>query len=214
MRILLTGFEPFVRWTVNPSAEVVGALAAAPPAGIALRTRVLPVAFAEAGGLVAADIDACEPEIILLLGLGGGAALRVERMGVNLDDIPGRHDNRGYAPEEQPIDPLGPAAYFATIPVRRLVSHLNERVIPAVESLSAGTFLCNHVLYAARHHCVRTGRDAWVGFIHLPALPEQVAAQPGRERAPSMALATQAAGIRLALEFLAGARAAAQAAAP
>ncbi|HEV2126035.1 MAG TPA: hypothetical protein VGW38_25035, partial [Chloroflexota bacterium] len=68
------------------------------------------------------------------------------------------------------------------------------------------TFLCNHVLYTALHHCTQTGRGAWVGFIHLPLLPEQAAAQPGRERPASMALETQATGIRLALEFLAAVR--------
>ncbi|HET7768048.1 MAG TPA: pyroglutamyl-peptidase I [Chloroflexota bacterium] len=204
MRVLLTGFEPFLQWTVNPSAEVVTAIEAQPPDGVELRSKVLPVVFAEAGGLLRREIDAFQPDVVLMLGLGGGSALRFERVGVNLDDLPGRKDNRGESPEQRPIDPEGPAAYFSTLPVRRLVRHLREHGVPASESLSAGTFLCNHVLYAALRHCALTGIDAQVGFIHLPQLPELAAETPGREPGPSMALETQVRGVRLALELLAG----------
>jgi pyroglutamyl-peptidase len=204
MRVLLTGYEPFGHWTVNPAEEVVKALAASPPADCALSTRVLPVVFGEAGPLLRAAIDEVEPDVILSLGSGVMATLRVERVGLNLNDIPGRQDNRGQSPEEEAIDPDGPAAYFATIPVRRLTKHLCDKGVPAVESNSAGTFLCNHALYVARHHCAKTGRDARVGFIHLPLLPGQAAAEPGREKPASMALETQVQGIRLAIEYLIG----------
>lgn len=202
-RILLTGFEPFSRSKVNPSAEVVTVLQSEPPEGIDLRTRVLPVAFAEAGGLLRREIDDFRPDVVLMLGLGGGTGLRFERVGVNLDDIPGIQDNRGESPEERPIDPAGPAAYFATLPVRRLVRHLREHGVPASESSSAGTFLCNHVLYAALRHCALQHLDARVGFIHLPQLPEAAAAEPGRQPAPSLSLDTQVRGVRLTLSLLA-----------
>ncbi|HEV2125587.1 MAG TPA: pyroglutamyl-peptidase I, partial [Chloroflexota bacterium] len=133
-RILLTGFEPFLKWTVNPSAEVVAAIALTPLTGVEFRTLVLPVAFAEAGGIIRKEMDAWEPEIVVMLGQGGGGALRVERLGVNMDDIPGRCDNRGESAEERPIVPEGPAAYFATLRARRLVTHLNASGIPAMES--------------------------------------------------------------------------------
>lgn len=202
MKVLLTGFEPFHHWKVNPAAEIVRAIAADPPAGCRLRTQVLPVDFDRAGPLLTAMIDRSEPDVILMLGSGVVPTLRIERVGVNLNDIPGRRDNRGASPEEEPIDPDGPAAYFARIPVRRLARHLRENGIPAVESLSAGAFLCNHVLYVALRHCTRTGRDAAVGFIHVPLLPEQAAAEPGRDQPPSLALETQVRGIRLAIDFL------------
>jgi pyroglutamyl-peptidase len=210
MNVLLTGFEPFGSWReggINPSQRVVEALAAAPPPHLTLRTAVLPVAFAGAGPLLRALIDEHDPAAIVLLGQGGGAALRVERVGLNFQDIPGRYDNAGETREEQPIDRDGPAAYFATIPVRALVRRLNAEGVPAVESLSAGAYLCNHVLYVARRHCEQTHRSAPVGFIHLPLLPEQAAAEPGRERPPSMALDTQVRGIRRALAFVAEAAA-------
>jgi pyroglutamyl-peptidase len=207
MKVLVTGFEPFGRWResgINPSQRVVEALAAALPPEIDLRAAVLPAVFASAGPRLHALIDEHDPAAILLLGQGGGGALRVERVALNLDDIPGRHDNAGETREEQPIDHDGPAAYVATVPVRELVRRLNEEGVPAVESLSAGTFLCNHVFYVARRSCEQTHRSAQVGFIHLPLLPEQAAAEAGRERPASMALETQVRGVRLALAFLAG----------
>ena len=210
MRALVTGFEPFGRWResgINPSAQVVAALAARPPEGTGLRTLVLPVSFRAAGPTLRAAIDEHQPEVILLLGQGGGRALRVERLGVNLEDIPGSRDNDGEARDEQPIDRDGPAAYFATIPVRHLVQHLNAHGVPAVESLSAGTYLCNHVLYAALRYCEQTHHAARVGFIHLPLLPEQEASSKSGgavcERPPSLDLETQVRGVRLALALLA-----------
>lgn len=202
MKVLLTGFEPFHHWKVNPAAEIVRVIAADPPVECGLQTLILPVDFDRAGPLLTAEIDRSEPDVVLMLGSGVMPTLRIERLGVNLNDIPGRRDNRGESPEEEPIDPAGPAAYFARIPVRRLARHLRENGIPATESLSAGAFLCNHALYVALHHCARTGRGAAVGFIHVPLLPEQAAAEPGRELPPSLALETQVRGIRLAINFL------------
>ena len=204
MNALLTGFEPFGQWSVNPSGEVVQALREA-TLPCALQTRLLPVDFAAAGPLLRKTMDEVRPALVLLLGQGGGAALRVERVGINLNDIPGRQDNRGCSPEEEPIDPVGPAAYFASIPVRGLVRQLTQAGVPAVESFSAGAFLCNHVLYAARQHAetmAALGTAPRVGFIHLPLLPEQAAAAPSREKPPSMDLALQIKGIRAALEWL------------
>lgn len=207
MKVLLTGYEPFGNWNVNPAGEIVKAIAAEPPPGCELRTKVLPVVFGEAGPLLTTEIDRFDPEVILMLGSGVMSTLRIERVGLNLNDIPGRKDNRGQSPEDELIDPAGPAAYFARIPVRALAMHLRANGIPASESLSAGTYLCNHALYVALHHCAHTGRDASVGFIHVPILPEQAAAEPGREQPASMPLETQVRGIRLAIDFLVNARA-------
>ena len=182
------------------------ALRAEPPCGVELHTRVLPVVFGEAGPLLRAAIDEVRPRVVLCLGAGVMNTPRVERVAINLNDIPGRKDNRGRSPEEEPIEPDGPAAYFSTLPVRALVKHLNERGVPAAESRTAGAFLCNHAFYVARHHVATSGLDAWAGFIHLPILPETAAEQPGMDRPPSLALETQAAGIRLACEFLAARR--------
>jgi pyroglutamyl-peptidase len=198
MKALVTGFEPFGDWTENPSARVAQALHGRPIGGAQVIAAVLPVVFATAGDRLVALLDQEEPDVVLSLGLGGGSALRVERIAVNLDDSPGRSDNAGAVVGETAIDPAGPAAYFATLPVTVIVHRLRELGIPAVVSNSAGTFLCNHVMYCTLHHLARWARRIPAGFIHLPALPEMVAASDPSQ--PSMALELQLRGIQIALE--------------
>lgn len=207
MRLLLTGFEPFAGDTRNPSADLVAAIAHAPPPDLTLATAILPVAFARLDAALDAAIAAAEPDVVLALGLAGGRAeLSVERVAINLDDarIP---DNDGGQPLDTPVVAGGPAAYFATVPVKAMVAAMREAGAPAQVSHTAGTFACNHVFYRAAHHAAqraaRSGKGGpagmRAGFIHLPYLPQQAAAH---RNAPSMALATMLAGLRAAIAAL------------
>ena len=83
-------------------------------------------------------------------------------------------DNAGFMPQGEPIEANGPAAYFATIPVRRIVDAVKEKGIPCELSYSAGVYVCNDLLYGLLHHYEGTGVQ--VGFIHVPYLPEQAGA--------------------------------------
>lgn len=200
MRLLLTGFEPFAGDTRNPSADLVAALAAGPPPGISLATAILPVAHTRLDAALDAAIAAAAPDTVLSLGLAGGRAeMSVERVAINLDDarIP---YNDGEQPLDQPVVAGGPAAYFATVPVKAMVAAIRAAGTPAGVSHSAGTFGCNHVFYVASHLAATRLAGMRAGFIHLPYLPEQAAAQRG---APSMALATMLAGLRAAIAVLA-----------
>ena len=116
----------------------------------------------------------------------------MERVAINIDDarIP---DNRGRQPVDEPIVAEGPAAWFSTLPIKAMVSAMREAGIPASVSQTAGTFVCNHVMYGLLHK-LRDIQDVKGGFIHIPYLPEQAAAHPG---APSMAAET----VRQALEI-------------
>ncbi len=202
VRLLVTGFEPFGGSHVNPSELLVRRLEQAGLAGVELRVRVLPCRFTEAGRSICAEVDAWAPEAVVAFGQGGGASLAVERVGVNLEDarIP---DNIGDQPADRPIAPGGPAAYFATLPVRSIVADLNADGVPARLSLSAGTFVCNHVLYTLLHHLDRRGLTIPAGFIHVPKLPEQVATSDTREKEPSLGIETIERGARRALEVVA-----------
>lgn len=198
MRLLLTGFEPFAGDTRNPSADLVAAIAAEPPPGLALATAILPVAFAHLDAALDAALAAAAPDVVLSLGLAGGRAeLSVERVAINLDDarIP---DNAGDQPLDRPVVAGGPAAYFATVPVKAMVAAMRAAGAPAQLSHSAGTFACNHVFYRAAHLAATARRGMRAGFIHLPNLPEQAA----QRQAPSMALATMLAGLRGAIAAL------------
>jgi pyroglutamyl-peptidase len=199
MRLLLTGFEPFAGDSINPSAELVAAIAAAPPPGITLATAILPVAHARLDTALEATIAEADPDVVLALGLAGSRAeMSVERVAINLDDarIP---YNDGSQPLDLPIVAGGPAAYFATVPAKAMVAAMRASGTPAHVSHSAGTFGCNHVFYRASHLAATRLPGMRVGFIHVPYLPAQ-AAQHGA--GAGMPLATMLAGLRAAIAAL------------
>lgn len=176
-RVLLTGFEPFDTSTMNPSQVVVERIRASGIPDVDLRCVVLPVEFQGAAELLRKHIVEFAPQLVIALGQAEGRThITPERVAINLDDarIP---DNRGVRLVDQVIDPNGPAAYFTTLPVKTIVQELTAAGIPAMVSLSAGTFVCNHVFYVMQH----TLREAHAhsGFIHVPLMHEQAAEFPG-----------------------------------
>lgn len=163
--ILLTGFEPFDGAERNPSADAVAAVAAGYTGEHDLRVLTLPVSFAGAAERLRLEVSQHHPDAVICTGLAGGSdRVAIERIGVNLMDarIP---DNDGAQPLDEPSEPGGPAARFATLPVKRLVRLLTDASIPAKASLSAGSYVCNHVLYTALAAVGSSGR---AGFVHLP----------------------------------------------
>lgn len=195
MKILLTAFEPFDRFPVNPTQAVADRLAAAPPAGVTLAVRHLPVVAETA---VARAIEAFEterPDAMISLGLAGGRSfIEFERIAVNLDDynVP---DNAGERITDRLIAADGPVAHRTTLPVRDMERRLTAAGIPARISYTAGTYICNHLFYSMRHHLERTGAAACrYGFIHIPMTPEM--------GDPSLPLETMAQGIAICLETL------------
>jgi pyroglutamyl-peptidase len=161
MRLLLTGFEPFGEHRVNPSQLVAERLG-----GV-----VLPVSVARMPPALAAAVEREKPEIVLGLGLASlRTQIAVERVAINVLDftIP---DNDGTLLEGDPIDPEGPPAHFSPLPIKRVLSAWLEEEIPAYLSNTAGTYICNQMLYTACALGAQRGLGA--GFIHLPPL-EQV----------------------------------------
>ena len=173
--ILLTGFDPFDNATVNPSGCVARALARQRIAGHQVVAAQLPTAFGQALTHLHALLQAHRPALVLCLGLAAGrAALSIERIGINVIDarIP---DNEGAQPVDMPVVPHGPAAYFATLPIKAMLRAVRQSGIAAEVSQSAGTFVCNQVLYGLLHllHQGAGAPGARGGFIHVPQLPEQ-----------------------------------------
>lgn len=190
--VLITGFEPFDGEALNPSWEVVKRLDGAIIAGERVVARRLPCVFNEALTVLHAALDELNPALTLAVGQAGGRAdITVERVAINIDDarIP---DNKGQQPIDLPIVAGGPAAWFSSVPIKAIVAALRQQGIPASVSQTAGTFVCNHVMYGLLHR-LQGKAGAKGGFIHIPYLPEQAAAHPGEA---SMALET----IRAALE--------------
>ena len=168
--LLITGFEPFGGESVNPSWEAVRLLPDT-IGDVALHKLQIPTLFGTAAQTVIDAAAELQPDAILCVGQAGGrSAVTPEYVGINL-----RHariaDNAGLQPQDEAIVPGGPAAYFATVPVRRMVAAVEAAGVPCTCSYSAGTFVCNELLYSLLHRFRDT--DTMVGFIHVPYLPEQ-----------------------------------------
>jgi len=204
MSLLLTGYEPFGDHDRNPSAAVARRLDGERVADREVVGRVLPVEFGRAGDEMERLVEAFDPDVIVATGLAAGrSAVSVERVGVNVADCAGVPDNADAEPRDDRVLAGEPAAYFATLPVVEVVDALLSDGIPARVSNTAGTHLCNEVLYRTRARLEAENRDVPMGFVHLPLTPEAAAASAregeaasGGEVEPSVALATQKEAIR------------------
>ena len=177
---------------LNPSQEIIRRISHRS----LVAKEVLPVTFGEASLKLISLIDQHKPTVVIALGQAEGRKeITPERIAINLDDarIP---DNAGNSPKERAIVAGGPDAYFTTLPIKNLVEKLNEDGIPASISLSAGTFVCNHIFYAMQHHCA--GKAIKSGFIHLPLMNEQASEFPGL---PTMQIEEMTRGIELVLDL-------------
>jgi pyroglutamyl-peptidase len=191
--VLLTGFEPFDRETVNPSWDAVRPLQGARVGGHRIETRCLPVVFGEASRCLRKALAETKPKLVICVGQAGGRPqLSLERIAINVDDAR-RPDNAGRSPIDAPIVADGPAGYFTTLPIKRLRAVLQRAGIPAEVSQTAGTYVCNHVFYALMH-LLRTRRGVRGGFVHIPYAPAQAAQHPG---AASLPTETVTAALRL-----------------
>ncbi|HEU4778041.1 MAG TPA: pyroglutamyl-peptidase I [Telluria sp.] len=193
--VLLTGFEPFNKETVNPAWEAVRALDGVSGDGYVVRAVQLPCVFGEAIRAIGEAIVQYDPALVIAVGQAGGRVdMSVERVAINVDDAP-IMDNAQRQLVDEPVVAGGPAAYFSTLPIKAIVGALRADGIPASVSQTAGTFVCNHVFYGLMHRTAGTRVKA--GFIHIPYLPEQAARHPGTA---SMALADMVRGLKIAVD--------------
>jgi pyroglutamyl-peptidase len=165
--ILITGFEPFGGDARNPSQEIARALDGRVIAGRRVVGGVLPCVFGLSLRSLRGLVRQHNPSLVVCLGLANTRAeITPERVAINIDDARIR-DNAGRQPIDRPVVAKGPAAYWSTLPVKRIVAALRQRGLPARPSETAGTFVCNHVFYGLMHelHRKRTVRG---GFIHVP----------------------------------------------
>ncbi len=159
--------------------------------------RQLPVVWDRAREVIAGLVDSEKPDLIISLGQSGRPEVTPERVGINVSDA-GLGDNDGTVRTDVPIDAGGPVAYWSRLPIKAMVAAMREAGVPAKVSNTAGTYLCNHVMYGMLHYLAQKGLPTRAGFIHVPSLPEQAA--PNSKGDPSMGIETQVKAIVAAIE--------------
>lgn len=195
MKILVTGFDPFGGEKVNPALEAVKSLPSVIH-GAEIRWVEIPTVFYQSAEVLEAEIVRYQPDVVLCIGQAGGrASLTPERVAINQDDarIP---DNQGNQPIDTPIRLDGEAAYFSTLPIKAMVQAIKEEELPASVSNSAGTFVCNHLMYQALYLADKKFPNMRAGFMHIPYMTEQVINKPNTA---SMNLADIVKGIEAAI---------------
>jgi pyroglutamyl-peptidase len=201
VKVLITGFNPFGGDLSNPALEAVKRLprelnASTLMGRIELIKVELPTEFYTASRLLKDEIERNIPDVVLCVGQAGGrAGITLEKVAINLNDarIP---DNLMQQPIDEAIDPNGPTAYFTNLPIKAMVESMRVQGIPASVSYSAGTFVCNHVMYELMNIIASKGLTIKGGFMHVPYAHEQVTDRP---TIPSMSLLTIIKAIEIAI---------------
>lgn len=200
MKILLTAFDPFGGEKVNPALEAVK-LVPNSVAGADIIKLEVPTVFRASIDMVARAVEETGPDAVLMIGQAGGRPdMTPERVAINIDDarIP---DNQGNQPIDAPIEATGAPAYFSTLPVKAMVEAIRQADLPASVSNTAGTFVCNHLMYGVLHLLATRYPKVRGGFMHVPFIPEQVARR--EMPAPTLPVEDIARGIEAAIRAIA-----------
>lgn len=198
MKILVTGFDPFGGEKINPALEAVKGLPENIK-GAEIKKLEIPTVFGKAAEVVKDAIVDFQPDYVLNVGQAGGRfALTPERVAINVDDAR-IADNEGNQPIDVAIQEDGEAAYFTQLPVKAMVTAIKKAGIPGAVSNTAGTFVCNHIMYQVQYMIHKEFPQIKGGFMHVPFIPEQVVDKAGQ---PSMSLEDMTTGIAAALEAI------------
>ncbi|WP_438315470.1 pyroglutamyl-peptidase I [Sporosarcina sp. FA9] len=197
-KLLLNGFEPFLKYTINPTMKIVQELDGLTIGDYIIHSEVLSVDFNASGDELLAHIKQLQPDAVISLGLAGGRfKMTPERIAINFKD--GERDNVGNNPVDEPIHMNGEPAYLSTLPIRAMVNHLTANGLPAEISNSAGTYLCNNVMYEGLAYAKSNNHNMLSGFLHMPASHE-LAIQHGN--IPSWSHEDLKKGVQLCIEML------------
>ncbi|MGL5381640.1 pyroglutamyl-peptidase I [Clostridium sp.] len=196
MKVLITGFDPFGGEKINPALEAVKLL----PneiAGASVIKLEIPTVFNKSVEKIEAAIKEHNPNIVISVGQAGGRfGITPERVAINMDDAR-IEDNEGNQPLDIIINEDGENAYFTNLPIKAMVKEMNENGIPGSVSNTAGTFVCNHVMYGIMYMIDKKYPNIKGGFIHVPYIPEQVVSKPNM---PSMSIADISRGLALCIK--------------
>lgn len=196
MKVLITGFDPFGGEPINPAWEAVKAMKDE-IAGAQLYKLQIPTVVDKSIEKIHEKMKELQPDIILSIGQAGGRfGVTPERVAINITDarIP---DNEGNQPIDTPIFPDGDTAYFSSLPVKAMVEAIKNAGYPSALSNTAGTYICNHVMYGILYYIQKEFPAARGGFIHVPYAVSQVVNKPST---PSMSLPDITAALEAAVQ--------------
>lgn len=197
-KLLLTAFTPFDGEKINPALEAVKLVKDRIENLLIVKLEV-PTVFGKSIDTVREAIEREKPDFVLCVGQAGGRAeITPERVAINLDDarIP---DNEGNQPIDEPIFPDGENAYFSTLPVKAMVEAIRKEGLPSSLSNSAGTYVCNHLMYGVLYYLDKRPVIK-AGFIHVPYIPEQT---KNKKEMPALELSEIVRGLEAAITAIA-----------
>jgi len=194
-KILVTGFNPFGGESINPALEAVKQLPDEIDEAQITKCEI-PTVFNKSIDVLLSAIGKESPDAVLCIGQAGGRPnITVERIAINCDDARIK-DNEGNQPIDCKIVEDGPSAYFSTLPIKTMVQDMVTAGIPAAVSDTAGTFVCNHLMYGVLHHAATKQPHLKAGFVHIPYLPQQTVERP------SMSADTIMAGLKCMIKTI------------
>ena len=199
MKLLLTAFTPFDGEKINPALEAVK-LVKDKIGNLLIVKLEVPTVFGKSIDTVREAIEREKPDFVLSIGQAGGRAeITPERVAINLNDarIP---DNEGNQPIDEPVFPDGENAYFSTLPVKAMVEAIRKEGLPSSLSNSAGTYVCNHLMYGVLYYYLDKRPVIKAGFIHVPYIPEQT---KNKKEMPALELSEIVRGLEAAITAIA-----------
>lgn len=195
MKLLITGFDPFGGETINPAWEAVKLLPDNIQGAEIIKLEI-PTVFNKSAAVVKEAVLAHQPDVVLNIGQAGGRfGITPERVAINMDD--GRiADNEGQQPIDEAIQLEGASAYFTQLPIKAMVDGIKSVGLPASVSNTAGTFVCNHIMYQVQYLIATEFPEMKGGFIHVPFIHQQVV---DKANMPSMSIPDIAKGLEAAV---------------
>jgi pyroglutamyl-peptidase len=169
--VLVTGFEPFANYTVNPSELIAEVLNGTSLGGATVVGVVLPVDFNNSVEMTIHVIEQYHPVLVIITGLNARShTIKVEKIGMNLKRYP---NNDGTWSFPRRIDKTGPFFRITLLHTNDIVRKIRDANISVQQSIFAGTYVCNTLFYQMLGYANDQNRTIKAGFIHVPLLDSQ-----------------------------------------
>ncbi|WP_294341817.1 pyroglutamyl-peptidase I [uncultured Clostridium sp.] len=196
MKVLITGFDPFGGEKVNPALEAVKRLPDTICNAEIIKLEI-PTVFGKSLETIEENILKHNPDIVISIGQAAGRfGITPERIAININDASIK-DNESNQPIDLPVFEDGENAYFTTLPIKSMIEEMKANEIPCSVSNTAGTFVCNHVMYGVLYMATKKYPNIKGGFIHVPYIPSQVLDKPNM---PSMSIENIVKGLELCIK--------------